>query len=313
MPLGEQEKGFIAQLEAAGGGGFNEMSVEEARLAILQLFKVENPEQVASVEDRKIPTVNGDLPLRIYTPTGDGPHPILMFFHGGGWVVGNLESHDAMCRVLTNAAQCMTISVDYRLAPEHKFPAAPDDCYEATKWAVLNAAALGGDPQRVAVGGDSAGGNLAAAVALMAGDRGAPSLAYQLLLYPVTNHAFDTESCKQNGEGYLLTKKDMVWFWDHYLANDADAANPYAAPMQAKELSELPSALVITAEFDPLRDEGEAYAHRLQNEGVTTQRTRYDGMMHGFFGMPAVLDKGKQAINEATAALKKSFALVGQT
>ena len=307
MPLGQQEQAFIDQLAAAGGRGFHEMEVAEARQAILQLFQVENPEPVAKVEDRTIPTPNGDLPIRLYTPEGDGPLPVLVFFHGGGWVVGNLESHDATCRALANAAGCITLAVDYRLAPEHKFPAAPEDCYEATKWAVLNAAALGGDPQRVAVGGDSAGGNLAAAVALMAGDRGAPSLAYQLLLYPVTNHSFDTESCKQNGEDYLLTKDSMVWFWDHYLENDEAGNAPYASPLQAKYVNSPPPGLVITAEFDPLRDEGEAYGKRLQDAGADIKISRYDGTIHGFFSF-FHLDAQKKALAEVAEELKAAFA-----
>ena len=307
MPLGQQEQAFIDQLAAAGGRGFHEMEVAEARQAILQLFQVENPEPVAKVEDRTIPTPNGDLPIRLYTPEGDGPLPVLVFFHGGGWVVGNLESHDATCRALANAAGCITLAVDYRLAPEHKFPAAPEDCYEATKWAVLNAAALGGDPQRVAVGGDSAGGNLAAAVALMAGDRGAPSLAYQLLLYPVTNHSFDTESCQQNGEDYLLTKDSMVWFWDHYLENDEAGNAPYASPLQAKYVNSPPPGLVITAEFDPLRDEGEAYGKRLQDAGADIKISRYDGTIHGFFSF-FHLDAQKKALAEVAEELKAAFA-----
>ena len=307
MPLGQQEQAFIDQLVAAGGRGFNEMEVAEARQAIVQLFQVENPEPVAGVEDRTIPSPNGDLPIRIYTPEGDGPLPVLVFFHGGGWVVGNLESHDATCRALTNAAGCITIAVDYRLAPEHKFPAAPEDCYEATKWAVLNVASLGGDPHRVAVGGDSAGGNLAAAVALMSGDRGAPSFAYQLLLYPVTNHAFDTESCKQNGEGYLLTKDSMVWFWDHYLENDEAGKNPYASPLLAKYVNSPPPGLVITAEFDPLRDEGEAYGKKLQDAGADITISRYDGTIHGFFSF-FHLDAQKKALAEAAEGLKAAFA-----
>ena len=307
MPLGQQEQAFIDQLAAGGGRGFHEMEVAEARQAILQLFQVENPEPVAKVEDRTIPTPNGDLPIRLYTPEGDGPLPVLVFFHGGGWVVGNLESHDATCRTLANAAGCITLAVDYRLAPEHKFPAAPEDCYEATKWAVLNAAALGGDPQRVAVGGDSAGGNLAAAVALMSGDRGAPSLAYQLLLYPVTNHSFDTESCKQNGEDYLLTKDSMVWFWDHYLENDEAGNAPYASPLQAKYVNSPPPGLVITAEFDPLRDEGEAYGKRLQDAGADIKISRYDGTIHGFFSF-FHLDAQKKALAEVAEELKAAFA-----
>ena len=307
MPLGQQEREFIDALVAAGGKGFNEMSVEEARQAMLQLFVIDDPEPVASIEDRSIPTMAGNLPLRIYTPAGDGPHPVLVFFHGGGWVVGNLDSHDATCQVLTNAAGCLTISVDYRLAPEHKFPAAADDCYEATKWAVLNAAAVGGDPQRVAVGGDSAGGNLAAAVALMAGDRGAPALCYQLLIYPVTNHAYDTESYRQNGDGYLLTKDSMTWFWDHYLTKPEDGQNPYASPLQAKYLNSPPPGLVITAEFDPLRDEGEAYGKRLQKAGTDVKISRYDNSIHGFFSF-FQFDAQKKALAEAAAGLKAAFA-----
>lgn len=306
MPLGQQEKAFIDQIAEAGGRGFNEMEVSEAREAALQLFKVENPENVASVQDRKIKTLNGDVPIRIYTPAGDGPHPILVFFHGGGWVIGDLDTHDATCRVLTNAVNCITISVDYRLAPEHKFPAAPEDCYEATKWAMLNAASLGGDPAHIAVGGDSAGGNLAAAVALMAGDRGAPSLCYQLLLYPVTNHSFDTVSCKENGEGYLLTKDSMVWFWDHYLENDEAGKSPYASPLQAKYINSPPPGIVITAEFDPLRDEGETYAKRLQDAGAAIKASRYDGTIHGFFSF-FHLDAHKKAMAEIVTELGAAF------
>lgn len=306
MPLGQQEKAFIDQIVEAGGRGFNEMEVPEAREAALQLFKVENPENVANVQDRKIKTLSGDVPIRIYTPDGDGPHPILVFFHGGGWVIGDLDTHDATCRVLTNAVNCITISVDYRLAPEHKFPAAPEDCYEATKWAMLNAASFGGDPNHIAVGGDSAGGNLAAAVALMSGDRGAPSLCYQLLLYPVTNHSFDTVSCKENGEGYLLTKDSMVWFWDHYLENDEAGESPYASPLQAKYVNSPPPGIVITAEFDPLRDEGEAYAKRLQDAGAAIKATRYDGTIHGFFSF-FHLDAHKKALAEIVTELGAAF------
>ena len=306
MPLGKQEKDFIDQIVEAGGRGFNEMEVLEAREAALQLFKVENPENVANVQDRKIKTLNGDVPIRIYTPDGDGPHPILVFFHGGGWVIGDLDTHDATCRVLTNAVKCITISVDYRLAPEHKFPAAPEDCYEATKWAMLNAASFGGDPNHIAVGGDSAGGNLAAAVALMSGDRGAPSLCYQLLLYPVTNHSFDTVSCKENGEGYLLTKDSMVWFWNHYLENDEAGESPYASPLQAKYVNSPPPGIVITAEFDPLRDEGEAYAKRLQDAGAAIKATRYDGTIHGFFSF-FHLDAHKKAMAEIVTELGAAF------
>lgn len=307
MPLDPQAKGFLDQIASAGAPGLSELPVDEARQAIRGLFATEAPESVFRVEDRTVPTVNGRVPVRIYIPEGKGPFPVLMFFHGGGWVIGDIETHDPTCRAMSNAAKCITVSVDYRLAPEHKFPAGVDDCYEATKWTVLNIAAYGGDATKIAVGGDSAGGNLAAAVALMAGDRGAPSLAFQLLIYPVTNNAFDTESCKQNGKDYLLTVDSMQWFWDHYLENAEDGKHQYASPLQAKYVNSPPPALVITAEFDPLRDEGEAYAEKLKQAGCHVTTTRYDGMIHGFFSMFA-FDACRKAIDQAGSALKAAFA-----
>ncbi|MCZ6874026.1 MAG: alpha/beta hydrolase, partial [bacterium] len=203
---------------------------------------------------------------------------------------------------------CVTVSVDYRLAPESKFPGPVDDCYAATMWAVHNAASINGDPTRIAVGGDSAGGNLAAAVCLMARDHSQPALGFQLLVYPVTDRNFRTNTYQQWADGYLLSRDSMKYYWDHYLSDAADATNPYAAPLQAKEVNNLPAALVITAQYDPLCDEGEAYAKRLQAAGVPTTYSRYDGMMHGFFGMAGVLDKGLAAINEAANALRTAFA-----
>ena len=260
------------------------------------------------MEDRLIPGPGVDIPVRIYTPAGSGPFPILVWFHGGGWVVGDLETADPTARHLTVGAKCVVISVDYRLAPETKFPGPADDSYAATVWAAQHATRLNGDPSKIAVGGDSAGGNLAAAVALMARDRGGLSLAFQLLVYPVTARDFDRSSYRQNAEGYGLTLDAMRWYWDHYLQHPEDASNPYAAPLVAENLKGLPPALVITAECDPLRDEGEAFAKRLQAAGVPTTYSLYDGMIHGFFGMTAVLDKGKQAVAEACAALQQAFA-----
>tara|TARA_B100001971_G_scaffold124111_1_gene114297 strand:+ start:5742 stop:6386 length:645 start_codon:yes stop_codon:yes gene_type:complete len=202
---------------------------------------------------------------------------------------------------------CVVISADYRLAPEAKFPVPFEDCYAATQWIAHNAANINVDPTRIAVGGDSAGGNLAAAVSLAARDRGSPSITFQLLVYPVMAMDFGTGSYKQNADGYALTLDDMKWYWNHYLNSDADASNPYAAPLAAKDLSRLPPALVITAEFDPLRDEGEAYAKKLQDAGVPATATRYDGMIHGFFGMSAVTDKGARAISQASTALRSAF------
>jgi acetyl esterase len=223
--------------------------------------------------------------------------------------VGNIEMTDQPCRMITKAAGCVTISVDYRLAPEYKFPAGPEDCYAATRWVMENSVALNCDPSRIAVAGTSAGANLAAAVALMARDRGTLKIAYQLLIYPATQRELNTQSHKQFATDgyYILSCADMEWFWGHYLASDLDATNPYACPAQAKTLAGLPPALVLTAEFDPLRDEGEAYAARLREEGVATVLKRYDGVTHGFFGMPSLIEKSRVAIAEASAALRAAI------
>lgn len=309
MPLDPQVKAFLDQAAASGAPGFDQMTVQQAREAIRGLFATNAPPQaVKKVEDRVVNAGGVKLPIRIYTPDGNGPLPILVFFHGGGWVVGDLESHDAPCRALANGAGCIVIAIDYRLAPEHKFPAPADDCYGATKWVVLNAASFGGDPKRIAVGGDSAGGNLAAAVAQMATDRGAPTIKYQLLIYPVTNYSYDTASYKNNGENYLLTKNSMQWFWNHYLSNPNDGENPYASPLRGQRLSNLPPAWVMTAEFDPLRDEGEAYAKRMKDAGVSVEYTDYKGMIHGFFSLGHIFDQGKKAVADACAKLKAAFA-----
>jgi acetyl esterase len=307
MPLDPQAKQVLEQIAALGLPPNHLVSPSQARINMKSRPRAAGPE-VARVEDRLIPGPGVDIPVRIYTPTGPGPFPILVWFHGGGWVVGDLDTADPTARHLAVGATCLVISVDYRLAPETKFPGAADDSYAATVWAAQRATQFDGDPARIAVGGDSAGGNLAAAVALMARDRSGPSLAFQLLVYPVTAPDFDTGSYRQNAEGYGLTRDAMRWYWDHYLQRPEDASNPYAAPLVAENLRGLPAALVITAECDPLRDEGEAFAKRLQAAGVPTTYSLYDGMMHGFFGMTAVLDKGKQAMAEACAALRQVFA-----
>jgi acetyl esterase len=307
MPLDPQAKAVMEQLVALGFPPAHTVSPQEARANNRARPRAKGPE-VGRVEDRTIPGPESTLPVRIYTPDGSGPFPVLVWFHGGGWVVGDLDTADATCRNLAVGAGCVVVSVDYRLAPETKFPGPAEDCYAATRWVEQNAASINVDPGRIAVGGDSAGGNLAAAVSLMARDRGASLPIFQLLVYPVTDRNFDTQSYVYNAEGYQLTRDGMVWYWDHYLKDDADAFNPYAAPLQASDLSGLPPALVITAEYDPLRDEGEAYSRRLEAAGVPTVCTHYDGMIHGFFGMAAVLDKGKQAVEEASSTLQGAFA-----
>lgn len=309
MGLDPQARALLDQVAAFGVPPLHTLSVAEARRATAAMAALQGePEPIARVENRTIPGPAGEIPVRVYTPSHDGPLPVLVYYHGGGWVIGSLETHDGTCRGLANAAGCVVVSVDYRLAPEHKFPAAAEDAYAAAVWVAEHAAALGVDAARVAVGGDSAGGNLAAVVSLMARDRGTPCLIYQLLVYPVTDAACDTASYRENADGYFLTRDMMQWFWNHYLPNDSDCRDPYHSPLRAARLNGLPPALMITAEFDPLRDEGEAYAERLRAAGVPVQLTRYHGMVHGFFGLGAALDQAKVAMADASAALGAAFA-----
>jgi len=309
MPLDPQAKAVLDQFASMGGPQLHEMSVAQARELILGMVALGGePESIARVENRTVPGPAGQIPVRIYTPVGTAPFPVLVYFHGGGWVIGNLDTHDGICRSLANRVGCLVVSVDYRLAPEHPFPAAPEDCYAATRWLAEHAGSLGGDKGRIAVGGDSAGGNLAAVVALMARDRGGPKLAFQLLVYPATDTDFETRSYRENSEGYFLTRADMVWFWNHYAPRDEDRRNPYAAPLRAASLRGLPPALVITAEFDPLCDDGNAYAARLREDGVPVRLSQQDGLIHGFFQMGAVIDRGRASVDEASRALKDAFA-----
>jgi acetyl esterase len=308
MPVEPQTQAILDQLTAMGGPPLHTLPVPEARKLMdnLRALAGTGPE-VAAVDDRRIPGPAGEIPVRVYTPAGSGPFAALVWFHGGGWVLGDIPGADVTCRELANAAGCVVVSVDYRLAPESEFPAAADDCYAATRWVADHATSLGIDPKRLAIGGDSAGGNLAAVTALRARDQGGPALAFQLLVYPATDAACDTPSYHDNADGYLLTKDSMAWFWDHYLRNDADRANPHASPLRAESLEGLPPALVITAEFDPLRDEGEAYGKRLRQAGVPVAISRYDGTIHGFFTMTGFLDLARNAVAEAAAALRQSL------
>ena len=308
MPLDPKARALLDQMAADGGQPFSDLSVEDSRLAVLALSQLGGePEPVAHVEDREIPGPAGAIPVRISTPAGNGPFPVLVFFHGGGWVVCDIDTHDPVCRSLARAAECVVVSVGYRLAPEHKFPAAADDCYAAAQWVMNNTSLINGDAKRVAVGGDSAGGNLAAVVSLMARDLGGRAPIFQLLVYPATDYLPSTPSYEENADGYFLTREDMVWFWNHYLRGEADAANPYVSPLRAASLAGLPPGLVITAEFDPLRDEGEMYAARLREAGVAAELVRYDGMIHGFFSMAGVLPQGRYAIELAAAHLRAAF------
>jgi acetyl esterase len=304
MPVHPEAQQLLAALDAAGLPPFEHMTVPQAREAAKGFIDLQGePEQIA-VEDRTIPGPAGDIPVRVYTPTGDGPKPVIVYFHGGGWVIGDLDVCDNPVRRIANRTGAVVVSVDYRLAPEHVYPAAFDDSYAATAWVAEHAAELGGDPERIATCGDSAGANLAAAVAIAARDRQGPRLAAQLLLYPVTDFDFTTGSYEENGEGYLLTKGSMQWFWAHYLGAQELGKDPFACPARADNLVGLPPAFVATAEFDPLRDEGEAYAANLRTAGVDVTAKRYDGMLHGFAWTLGATPSGAVLIDDLATAFR---------
>ena len=309
MPLHPQAQAFIDTINALQRPPTSELTVEAARQGLKGLLPPSD-ETVDAIDNFEIPGADAQpMRARAYTPRDarEGPLPLLVWLHGGGWVAGDLDNHDAACRALANASGCKVVAIDYRLAPEHKFPAGLDDCYAAIQWLAAHRGALGIDPRRVAIAGDSAGGNLAAAVALMARDRGGPALAFQLLVYPVTHHAFDTPSYRQYGDGYLLTAEGMRWHWNHYLPDAAAGLDPLASPLLAPDLRGLPPALVIVAECDPLRDESEAYAKRLADAGVPVECRRYDGMLHAFFTLGQVFDDGRAAVAYAGQALRRAL------
>lgn len=261
------------------------------------------PEFVNEVVELRMPVADGELAVRLYRPSAQHGLPVLVYFFGGGWTLGQIDTCDGICRRLANAVGCAVLAVGYRLAPEHKFPVAVNDCYDAVRWICEQADELGLDRNRLAVGGDSAGGNLAAAVTLLAREDGPPLVA-QLLVYPNTLFGADTPSLRHNDDPSMFNRRSVDWYWGHYLAAPADGSNPLASPLLAEDHSGLPDALVITAEYDPLRDEGEQYAHRLQAAGVPTELRRYDGMMHGFFLMYPMLDGGRQAVDHAVEFLR---------
>ena len=304
MPVNPQAQVVLDMMAATG---FKLVGDPVAVREMLALTPRPQGEPVASVEDRTIPANGAQIPLRIYRPEG-GPavKPALVWFHGGGWVIGSLDGSDFGCRIMANASGCTVISVDYRLAPEYKFPTAVDDCLAVTKWVAENGPELGVDGARIAVGGDSAGGNLAAVVSQLARDGGGPAIAFQALVYPVTNYDFSTASYRDNAEGYLLERDSMEWFWGHYLRSDADGASTKASPLRHTNLAGLPPAIVLTAEFDPLRDEGEAYAERMRAAGVPVEARRYDGQIHGFFANPAI-DDGSEAARHVGKAIARAF------
>jgi acetyl esterase len=308
VPLDPQAEALLNQMAEAGGPPPETVSVEENRALIAAIAELSGPpEDLARVEEITIPGPAGDIGARVYVPEGDGPFPVLVFFHGGGWVIGTIDTHDVPVRQLAKRVPAVVVSVEYRLAPEHPFPAAPEDCYAATAWVASNIGQYGGDGSRLAVGGDSAGGNLAAVVAQMARERGGPAIAYQLLIYPAVDARMTTASITENGDGYLLTKGFMEWFYGHYLPKESDADDPRASPARAESLAGLPPALVLTAEFDPLRDEGEAYAAALRKAGVDATAKRYDGMIHGFMQLGGVMDRTGELIDDCANGLRAAL------
>jgi acetyl esterase len=262
---------------------------------------------VHAVDDRTIPGPAGAIPVRIYRPSDAAQLPIVVWLHGGGWVIGSLDSHDQLCRQLCDDAGALVVSVDYRLAPEAKFPAAVDDSVTAWTWINSHAAELGGDPRRVALGGDSAGGNLAAVVSLIARDEHLPPPQLQVLVYPVTDYEFESPSMIDNAKGYFLETESMQWFFDHYARTRDDFADWRLSPLRARDVSRVAPAVVVTAEYDPLRDQGEAYGKRLQDAGVTAEIVRGIGVFHGFFGMHAFMPPALPAWDVAVGALRRTF------
>jgi acetyl esterase len=306
MPVNAEVQQLLDAMGQAGLPPFEEMTVPAARAAAGSFIDLQGEAvELPSVQDRTVPGPAGDIPMRVYTPEGSGPHPVIVYFHGGGWVIGDLEVSDKPCRQLAASAGAVVVSVDYRLAPEHRYPAAYDDSYAATAWVSEHADELNVDASKLAVCGDSAGGNLAAAVALGARDNGGPAISAQLLIYPVTDFAFNTESYRANGEGYLLQRGSMQWFWAHYLGAQDRGTEPYASPAHAESLAGLPAAYVATAEFDPLRDEGEAYARALSDAGVSVTAKRFDGLIHGFFWMAGAVPSGKSIVDDMVGVLRK--------
>ena len=307
MPLTPEYQAMLAQLAETPAPKMTELSPGETREMYRLMRPVNDAITVARVDDRNIPGPGGDIPIRIYKPEAEGDLGILVNFHGGGWVFGDLDTADAVCRGLCNAANCIVVSVDYRLAPEHAYPAAVEDAYAATCWLADHATELGGS-DKLAVTGESAGGNLAAVVALKARDENGPSIAYQLLAYPVVDHDMSRPSYADNREGYLLETDLMVWFWNHYCPDTARRSEPDASPLRATSLAGLPPAMVLTAEFDPLRDEGNAYAKRLADSGVAAESVCCDGLIHDFLATAELFECSKAPFDRAAVALKAALA-----
>jgi acetyl esterase len=309
MSLDQRVKAMLDQMSQMAMPKLWELGPQAARAAMRSNIFRGGDEPIGKSEDRTLKTSTGDVPVRIYTPVGASGDalPALVFYHGGGFVLGDLESHDDICRCLANGSGCRVIAVDYRLAPEHPFPAAVDDCWAATQYIAANPKEFGIDASRLAVGGDSAGGNLAAVVSQLAKQNGGtPSIKFQLLIYPVTQlgSTQETVSMRENAKGYFLEKDGMDWFTRCYVTDPTHRTDPRVSPLLCKDLTGLPPAYVITAGFDPLRDEGKDYAEALDKAGVSVTHVHYPSMVHGFFSFRSLIPKAREALSAASAAVR---------
>lgn len=308
MPLHPQVQVFLDQNK--GLPELHELPLAEGRrmLAAMNALAGE-PEPVAAVQDRVVPGPDGTVPVRVYRPSQEPALPVIVFFHGGGFTMGDLESHDSLCRALANRSGCLLVAVDYRLAPEHRFPAGIDDSYAVTQWVHDHATELGANPDRLAVGGDSGGATFAATVCLMARERGGPPIALQFLINPGgMDYDYTRPSCAANAEGCFITMADIYWIESQYFAAPTDKERDWrAVPGAAPDLSGLPPAIVLTAEYDPVRDQGRAYVERLRDAGVPVKHRDYPGVTHGWVNMFGIIDPGREALDEIGAAIRAAL------
>lgn len=307
MPFDSQIAAILQHFSGLPQPDLSQLSAAQYRQFADNMMQPIPGETMAEVRDLRVAGADGELDARLYRPLDQPNLPLLVFFHGGGFVFGTLDTHDNLCRSLAKQTGALVVSIAYRLAPEAKFPAAPLDCYSATCWLVEQAQQLGCDASRVALAGDSAGANLALAVSRLAAARNGPRISYQCLFYPVTDGRCDSASYEAFAEGYFLTREMMLWCWQHYLQSPEQADDALASPLRAEDLASLPPTALITAEFDPLRDEGEAFAERLRQAGVAVRLRRYDGMIHGFASMAAFVDRAAEALAEAAADLRTAL------
>jgi len=307
MPLDPQVQGLLTEMAALGNPPIHSLSVEDARAASEGMVMLAGEKaEVGSVRDIRIPVEDGDIGARVYTPAGAGPHPAVVFFHGGGWVICSLDTHDNLARDICRAADAVVVSVDYRMAPEYRYPTAVHDSFAATRWVADNAASLDVDATRLALCGDSAGGNLSAVVSQMARDSGGPAIAFTALIYPAVDMTAKGGSLDDNGAGYFLETDGMEWFMNHYL-DEPDKAEAKASPLLHGDLTNLPDCFIATCEYDPLRDQGEAYGEALRANGVHVVTKRYDGLIHAAANMTAVLDGGRQLVDDVGAQLRAAL------